>query len=642
MKKFIILLSILISSQISFSQNAIFVSPNGNDANSGIETLPLKTLSEAVSLSRKNNIKTIILRAGKYYGVSINLTPTDSGLIIKNFPNEEPILYGGIQITKFYKENKYICADLAENKAGWDFRMILVNDSLRERSRLPENGYFNHLSVWNVKNRMGVYGGWARKPTKEELTSLKFDPKDVNPWIKDSASAELTVLHSWDESFLGIRSVDMVQHILHFSYPAIQVPGSFGNKQYIVWNTMLGISHPGQWYCNKKNNKIYYLPFKGEDINNIEMTVPISRNVITFSKGTKSITLEGLIIKASGNKLQNESFASIEIDAAITGNGVSNIFLNKLTITHTGGSAIKLTGNNITLSELMINDIGGGGIYFSGKNIKINNSTIENAGLIFYGSVGINGNGISDSIINCNIYNTPYSGISIMGDSCLIEKCTIKHAMNFFQDGGAIYCGVQKNTSVRNNFVIGTNIPGGKIGIYFDEQSTHCLAENNIVINTGIPVHCHITNNILYENNLFFDANPQHIIYDGSTGLALNHNLFIAPSILFNGPSIHDAKVDTLTLDPKIRKYANPTGVSSFQNNLILITGNPNEKTIAPKLPLIDQNSLSGTFVKTVDKSETNDFKTLINSQLVKKYIDIKKLNLNDTQINEILKETRQ
>ena len=637
-KKNLILFVLLIFSQISFPQKAIYISPEGNDGNSGIEKLPMKSLRAALLISREKSIKTIILRGGKYYGVSVNLEPADSGLVIKNYKKEKPILYGGVKITKLYKENKFICADLPVNNAGWDFRMILVNDSLRERSRLPEKGYFNHLSEWNVKVLPLVYGEWERKPTKQELSSLKYDSKDVNPWIKDSTSAELTVLHSFDESYLGVRSVDTVHHLLHFTYPSIEVPGSFGNKNYVVWNTMQGITHPGQWYFDKSKRKIYYWPIKGQDSTNTNIVVPITRNVITFLKGTKSIILEGLTIEATGNHLQNEDFAAMGIDAAIIGSGVSQIVLNKLTIKQTGGSAIKLSGKNITISDSKFNALGGGGIYYFGRNINIKNCTIENTGLIFSGAVGIRGNGECDSIKNCNIINIPYSGINIHGDSCLIEKCTIKHVMTIFQDGGALYCGVQKNSTIRNNFIIGNNTSRFTMGIYFDEQSYNCLAKNNTVINSGIPVHCHMAKDILYENNIFFDLNQQHINYGRSTGIGLSHNLFIAPSVIFSGPSTHDAKVDTMTIDPKFRKYANPTGVSLFQNNLILITGGKN--SISQKLPLIDQNLLSGTLIKTVDESEIKDFKNLINNKLVMRYIDVKKMKFNGTLKNEILKET--
>jgi len=636
MKINIILLVLLTLSLFSFSQKAIYISPEGNDRNSGTEKSPLKSLTAALLISREKNIKTIILRGGKYYGASVNLVPADSELVIKNYTNEEPILYGGQKIAKYYIENKFICADLPGNKLDCDFRMILVNDSLRERSRLPEKGYFNHLSEWNVKGLPAVYGAWERKPTTLELSSLKYNPKDVNFWINDSTSAELTVFHQWDESYLGIRAVDTIHHILHFTYPSIEVPGAFGNKKYVVWNTMQGICHPGQWYIDKSKRKIYYWPIKGENSTNTEIVVPITGSLITFSKGTKKILIEGITIKATGNHLQNEGFSATNIDAAITGSGVSRISLKKLIIKQIGGSAIKLSGINISISESKIDAIGGGGIYYSGKNIIIRNCTIENTGLIFYGAVGIKGFGKVDSIMNCNIVNIPYSGICIGGDSCIVEKCTIKHAISIMQDGAAIYCSSQKNTMVRNNLIIGNNTLRFTMGIYFDEQSLNCIAKNNIVINSHIPVHCNLAKNILYKNNIFYDINQQSINYGNSSDIGLNHNLFIAPSVLFNGPSTSVAKIDTMTLNQKQRKYANPTGVSSFQNNLILIT--KVENLINQKLPLIEHDLLSGTIIKTVEKSEINDFKKLIKSPIVGKYIDILKFNLNRIQLDEILK----
>ena len=629
-----ILIILIICSQISFSQKAIFVSPEGNDANLGIATLPLKSLSAALSLSRKSKIKTIILRGGKYFGVSIQLLRADSGLIIKNYTNENPILYGGIRITKLYKENKFICADLPLNQYGQDFRMILVNDTIRERSRLPEKGFFEHQSKWNV-NLTQV--GWEREPTKTDLSSLIYNPHDVKLWLNDSTNAELTVLHQWDESYLGVSSVDTIQHLIHFTYPAIQVPGSFDKKEYIVWNTMQGISRQGQWYFNKRIRKLYYLPKDGENLTNTEIIIPVKRNIFDFTFGTTSITLSGLTIKASGNILQNENFGASWIDASITGDGTSHITLNKLNISNSEGGGIKLFGDNNYISETNINGLGGGGIYYSGNNVKIENCTINQTGLIFNGAVGIFSNkGIHDSIVDCKISNIPYSAICINGDSCLIENCNIKHAMTFFQDGAAIYFGAVKNSVIRNNFIVGNNTSRFVMGIYFDSKSSYCEAKNNIVVNSDIPVHCDIANYILYENNVFFDKNQQQINYWSSNNIVLNNNLFIAPSILFHGTTINDVKVDTLTIDLKLRKFANSTGLSSFRNNLILNISGKNEVATNQKLPLINQQLLSGNLINSLDKSDFIDFKKLINNKTTKKFINIKKLKLNKNRISEI------
>jgi hypothetical protein len=637
MKKKLLFIIFTFFTLLAFSQKTIYISPIGNDSNIGTKEKPLQSFTAALSLSRKEKIKNIIARGGKYFATSINLQAIDSGLIIKNYPHEKPTLYGGSRITKFYKEDKFICADLSNDKINLDFRMILVNDSLRDRSRLPEQGYLIHQNEWNVKVLSTLYGGWERKPTREELTTLKYDPKDIHFRFKDFFNAELTVFHAWDESYLSVQSVDTIQHLLHFSYPGNNVPGAFGNKKYVIWNTPQGVLHPGQWYWDKSNKKIYYWPKKGENIENIEMIIPIVRHVITFYKGAKNITIIGLTIEAATNQLQNDGFAAVGIDAAITGSEISHISLNKLIINHTGGNGINLSGKNISICDSRINAIGGGGIYFAGENIDVKNCTIENVGLIFYGAVGIYGYGQKNSIRNCIINNIPYSGICLHGDSSLIENCTIKYAMTFMRDGGAIYCGQQKNSIVKNNFILDNNISRMAIGIYFDEQSFNCQAINNVIINSANPVQCHMARNIIYENNLFLDANPQHIYYTESSDIMLNHNFFIAPTIIFMGPSIYDVKVDTITLDPLRRKFANPTGISSFKNNLIILTAKHSEKTNHP-LPLLDKTGLSGTYVKEYNKGGNIDIKNLISNQLTKKYIDLKKLKMNKTILNEILK----
>lgn len=607
-----------------FAQKVIYVSPSGNDNYKGTRHAPLQSLTAAIDLSRKKHLKTIILREGKYFDVSVVLNPADSGLIIRNYPHESPILYGGIKLNTFNTEGDLIYTDLPKSKTKWDFRMILVNDSLRNRSILPETGYFNHLNEWNVKLRPAVYGGWERKPTEQELSTMKYKPEDLKAGL-DLSSAEISIPHQWSESYVGIQAVDTCLHLIHFSYPAINVPGSLGYKNYVIWNIKEGLTRPGQWFWDKQKNRLYYRLLQNESKNSVEIIIPEYSNVITVNKGSRNIILEGLTIVATGNRLQNESFAAIALDAAISINGADHIRLNKLFFNRIGGNAIRLQGKHIIISNSRIENVGGGGIYFSGEDIRISCNTIQNTGLIFKGAVGIQGNGKKNSISECYINNTPYSGICLGGDSCLVEDCIIRHAMTFMQDGAAVYCGI-RNTTIRNNLITGNNTNRFTMGIYFDEQSQNCLAENNIVINTGIPVHCHIARNVLYHNNVFFDENPQHINYGRSSEIVLDHNLFIAPSVLFSGPSLLDKKTDTTTIEPKLRKYANPTGISSFRNNLLIVSSNP-EKTQNHCLPPnTDQNLLSGTTVKNDFPKRIKDIKEIIRDKKTSSYIDRKKL----------------
>lgn len=58
-------------------------------------------------------------------------------------------------------------------------------------------------------------GGWKRKPTKDELTTLKYREEDLGDWL-DANNAEITVYHMWDESLVGVSATDAKTHTVTF------------------------------------------------------------------------------------------------------------------------------------------------------------------------------------------------------------------------------------------------------------------------------------------------------------------------------------------------------------------------------------------------------------------------------------------
>lgn len=71
-----------------------YVSPNGNDGNSGIESAPFRTISKAVSIASAGD--TVLVRDGTYYEtVTMQRSGTSSApIVIKNYPGERPKLDG--------------------------------------------------------------------------------------------------------------------------------------------------------------------------------------------------------------------------------------------------------------------------------------------------------------------------------------------------------------------------------------------------------------------------------------------------------------------------------------------------------------------------------------------------------------------
>ena len=70
--------------------------------------------------------------------------------------------------------------------------MLVVNGRFCRRARLPETGTFTHLSRFKVPWMSTTGGGWKRKPTKQELHTLKYRPEDLGPWL-DVNNAEVAV-----------------------------------------------------------------------------------------------------------------------------------------------------------------------------------------------------------------------------------------------------------------------------------------------------------------------------------------------------------------------------------------------------------------------------------------------------------------
>ena len=139
-------------------------------------------LQEAVAETRKQVVsnKKIVIEPGEYFiEDAIKLTNEDSGLSIIGEGNVK--LFGGRKITKWQKkDNKLLYASLPEVKSGnWDFRMLIVNGRFASRARYPESGYLLHNSEFDVSWQSTYEGGFVRKPTHEELTTLDYNPEDI-------------------------------------------------------------------------------------------------------------------------------------------------------------------------------------------------------------------------------------------------------------------------------------------------------------------------------------------------------------------------------------------------------------------------------------------------------------------------------
>ena len=544
-----------------------FVSTNGNDSWSGqLENPnpertdgPFATLHAARQAARNLGTaqpRKVIIQTGQYFlDKPLTLGNEDSGLTIESVPGAQVYLYGGRKITSWKKEgDKFYSASLPDIKdRKWDFRTLVVNGRFCKRARVPEKGFFEHLSSFNVPWMSTTGGGWKRKPTNEELTKLKYRSEDLVPWL-DVNNAELTIYHMWDESLVGIASIDANSQTITFANPAGHPAGAFGVKKYVVWNVREGMTQPGQWYLDRTAGKLVYWPLPYEDMSSAEVFTPTIESIIRIegTKGNpvKDITIKGLTLSVTNTPLKAGGFGAGNFDGAISVSFADGCQLLDLEILNVGGQGIKASGEQLKIEKCHIHHTGGCGIKFKGNAIVVADNRIHDIGLTYPSAIALSTSGQNCEINYNLIHDTPYSAITCSGENNRIEHNLIYRAMQQLHDGAGIYITFCKGIVLRGNFIRDIIDTGGygASAYYLDEQAENCLVEGNLSIGVVRPSHNHMAKNNTIRNNVFINDKEMSLTFPRSSNYTFEKNILYAKGAI---------------------SLENPDAIVTFQNNIL-------------------------------------------------------------------------
>ncbi len=514
-----------------------------------------KSIRQAILKARvlEGDEKKIILDNGDYFmDAPVLLSEEDSGLTICG--SEKTHLYGGRKIINWKPKNEKLwCAALPEVKSGkWDFRMLIVNGRFAQRARYPETGYLFHNSEFDVSWQSTYEGGFERKPTFDELTILDYNPKDITETFVPE-NAEITVFHMWDESLVGVKSIDREKHKITFSNPSGWPPGAFTKehnfeKRYVVWNTIEGLLKPGQWYLDRKNGELVYWPLENESIEKLKVVAPVLENIFIVEgkeeKPVSNITIENLKISATNAPLMSGAFGAKLFDGAVSLRKVNHSILNNLKISNVGAHCIKADGDNLQIENCELNNAGAGAIRYVGSETLIRNNHIHNIGKTFPSAIALYVGATDPNVReewepglkykNCTIehnelHHVPYAAICAGGKNLKIQKNLIYDAMQDLYDGAGIYITFCKNALVKNNFIRDIkDTPGaGTSAYYLDEKSIDCVVEENMEINVPRASHNHIAKNNIFRNNFFIMKEKGWFTMERSEDYTFENNVVV-------------------------------------------------------------------------------------------------------------------
>ena len=556
-----------VRASVPVKSGTYFVAVDGSDSWSGRLSKPnadrtdgpFATLRAACRAAQKQGTKQsrkVVVQSGQYFfDEPLVLDNRDAGLTIESAPGAEVCFHGGRKIVGWKKDGeKFYSTELPGVKSRkWDFRALVVNGRFCRRARLPEKGFFKHLSSFNVPWMSSTGGGWKRKPTSEELTTLKYRPEDIGPWL-DINNAEVTFYHMWDESLVGLAVMDTESRILTFANPSGHPPGAFGVNKYVIWNVREGMTRPGQWYLDRTAGKLVYWPLPGEDMAEAEVFAPTIESVIRIQGTEKSpardITIRGLILSVTTTPLKTGGFGAGKFDGAINVNSAVNCQLIGLEVANVGGQGIKASGNDLRIERCYVHHTGACGIRCRGTGCIVSDSHIHDIGLTYPSAIAMQGGGKDCRISHNEIHDCPYTAINCGGERNRIEHNLIYHAMKELHDGGGIYCFAGKGLVLRGNFIRDIIDTGGygASAYYLDERSENCLVEGNLSLRVARPSHNHMAKNNTIRNNAFISDADARLTFPKSSNYIFEKNVICAKGKIV---------------------LENPDAVSTFRNNML-------------------------------------------------------------------------
>ena len=471
----------------------IYVSPSGNDRNSGSLKAPLRNIATAIARSEASTAATteIILRDGSYQldsTLEIGSGKTAGKLVLKAENSGHASISGGRKVAgkairkvsdpavldRLQPEVKGRIYEIDLKRAGIPCHGLRPSGfgrpSLSAWTELFEDGNPHHIARW--PNDTTVLIGKIHEPgtgeNRKEAPCPVFEYIESRPerWVGvDSFWIGGYFAHGYADDMIKAARVDTATHTIHTAQHTVYgfMTGAPWRRWYAL-NLLEELDMPGEYVLDEKKEKLYFYPV-GAKPGNINVSV-IDAPLLAV-ENCNDVTVEGIVFEYGRSM-------------AVYMENTRNVLVRDCTIRNMGGVGVSV----------------GAGSYAAGKK-HLRPHSAEAGGDIVHRMIGdlqgkvyedvlFNRNaGKNNGIADCRIYNVGAGGISLGGG----DRATLDPAGNYVEN-----CRIHDFNRIEKSYRAGIWMDGtgcriSGCDIYNAPSMAILFHGNNHLIEK-----CHITN----------------------------------------------------------------------------------------------------------------------------------------------------
>jgi Right handed beta helix region len=390
----------------------VFLSPDGDDAQSGSQANPLRTLVAAQAAVRRIKSRspgpiTVYLRAGTYYlDDTLVFTAQDSGepeapVLYCSYPGERVILSGGTRLALRWKPYRDGIM-MAAVPPGTQTDQLFINGSRQILARYP-----------NYDPTAGPLSGTSPEAFGQERAKRWANPQ----------GGYIHALHGslWGDMHFRISGKDAEGNVIYEGGWQNNRPAPMHKQYRFVENIFEELDSPGEWFLDPAKSILYFYPPSDLDLSNATVEIVRLKHLVEF-RGTeqlpvRSIGLSGFTLRHAARTFMETREPLLRSDwriyrgGALLFDGTEDCRIDRCFLDQLGGNGLFVSNYNrrISISRCHIADAGASGVCFVGNPTAVRNSLFS----------------YQDRLALANLDRTPGPKTNQYPKDCMVEDSLI-------------------------------------------------------------------------------------------------------------------------------------------------------------------------------------------------------------------------